>query len=235
MTLGVKFQSDRSGNITAIRFYKGPANTGTHVGSLWTTSGTLLGSVTFTGETASGWQQMLFPTPIPIVANTVYIASYFAPVGHYPGDDNFFAAAGVDNPPLHALSNGTIGERGLQVRELEQLPGSDLLLRELLGRRRVRRRRTRYDGADGQQRVAGSGAKGVSPSGAVTAVFSEPMDAATISHVDGPAARRRQRPRRRDGQLHRRDEDRHDSADGGARAELDLHRDDSRRRRSTRE
>ena len=39
-----------------IRFYKAVANTGTHVGSLWTASGQLLASATFTGETASGWQ-----------------------------------------------------------------------------------------------------------------------------------------------------------------------------------
>ena len=34
--LGVKFRSDVAGFITGLRFYKGAANTGTHVGSLWT-------------------------------------------------------------------------------------------------------------------------------------------------------------------------------------------------------
>ena len=34
--LGVKFRSDVAGYITGIRFYKGPDNTGTHVGHLWT-------------------------------------------------------------------------------------------------------------------------------------------------------------------------------------------------------
>ena len=33
--LGVKFRSDINGFIKGIRFYKGPANTGTHVGTLW--------------------------------------------------------------------------------------------------------------------------------------------------------------------------------------------------------
>ncbi len=46
--LGVKFRSDVAGQITGIRFYKGSGNTGTHVGHLWTSSGTSLGSVTFT-------------------------------------------------------------------------------------------------------------------------------------------------------------------------------------------
>ena len=34
--VGVKFRSDTDGRITGIRFYKGAANTGTHVGHLWT-------------------------------------------------------------------------------------------------------------------------------------------------------------------------------------------------------
>ena len=34
--LGVKFTSDVNGLIKGIRFYKGAANTGTHIGSLWT-------------------------------------------------------------------------------------------------------------------------------------------------------------------------------------------------------
>ena len=50
--LGVKFQSDVAGTITGIRFYKATANTGTHVGNLWSSAGTLLGSITFSNETA---------------------------------------------------------------------------------------------------------------------------------------------------------------------------------------
>src|SRR5262249_40783242 len=48
--LGVKFRSDINGVITGVRFYKGVANTGTHIGNLWTLNGTLLATVTFTGE-----------------------------------------------------------------------------------------------------------------------------------------------------------------------------------------
>ena len=38
----MKFQSSVYGQITGLRFYKSTANTGTHVGSLWTASGQLL-------------------------------------------------------------------------------------------------------------------------------------------------------------------------------------------------
>lgn len=111
--LGVKFRSEVAGTITGIRFYKATANTGTHVGSLWSNSGTRLASATFTGETASGWQQVNFAPPVAIAANTVYVASYHATGGHYSQDEQYFATAGVDSPPLHALDNGTGGGNGV--------------------------------------------------------------------------------------------------------------------------
>lgn len=111
--LGVKFRSDMAGSITGIRFYKASANTGTHVGNLWTSTGTLLATATFTGETASGWQQVTFATPISITANTVYVASYHANNGHFSVNDNYFWVNGVDNPPLHALANGVSGGNGV--------------------------------------------------------------------------------------------------------------------------
>ena len=103
--LGVKFQSGVSGYITGLRFYKSPSNTGTHVGNLWTSTGTLLASVTFTNETASGWQRMPLATPVAITANTTYVASYHTNVGRYSADLNYFATSGFANPPLTALAN----------------------------------------------------------------------------------------------------------------------------------
>jgi len=110
--LGVKFRADVNGVIQGIRFYKSSANTGTHIGNLWSSSGTLLASATFTGETATGWQQVNFPVPVAVAANTVYVASYHATSGHYAADQNYFASAGVDRPPLHALADGVSGSDG---------------------------------------------------------------------------------------------------------------------------
>jgi hypothetical protein len=111
--LGVKFTASVNGNVTGVRFYKSSNNTGTHIGNLWTTGGTLLGSATFTNETASGWQQVNFSTPVGITANTVYVASYHTNVGHYSDDQNYFATSGVSNPPLTALANGVNGGDGV--------------------------------------------------------------------------------------------------------------------------
>jgi hypothetical protein len=103
--LGVKFRSEMAGTVTGIRFYKAAANTGTHIGSLWSASGTLLASATFTGESASGWQQVNFGAPVAISANTTYVVGYLAPKGHYSDTPSAFASVGVSNPPLQALAN----------------------------------------------------------------------------------------------------------------------------------
>jgi hypothetical protein len=111
--LGVKFESAVAGTITGLRFYKGAANTGTHVGHLWTASGTLLASATFSGETASGWQQVNFATPVTVTANTIYVASYYAPNGDYAYTGGYFTTSGVTNGSLTAPANGADGGQGV--------------------------------------------------------------------------------------------------------------------------
>ena len=99
----------RAGAITGLRFYKGAGNTGTHTGSLWTTTGQRLATATFTNETASGWQQIDFAAPVVISANTTYIASYYAPNGNYAYDLGYFASADTVTTPLRALRDGADG------------------------------------------------------------------------------------------------------------------------------
>ncbi len=106
--LGVKFRSDTAGQIRGIRFYKSSTDTTPHTGTLWTTAGVRLGTGTFTNETPSGWQQMMFTTSVPITANSTYIASYHTD-GWYCSSSFAFSSTGVDNPPLHALKDGLDG------------------------------------------------------------------------------------------------------------------------------
>jgi hypothetical protein len=106
LEVGVKFTADVNGWVTGIRFYKSAANTGTHTGSLWTLSGQRLTQVTFSNETASGWQTALFATPVSITAGTTYIASYFAPKGHYSITPLAFTTR-VEHTPLHAPADSS--------------------------------------------------------------------------------------------------------------------------------
>lgn len=110
--VGMKFTTDTAGSVTAIRFYKGASNTGTHVGDLWSSSGQLLASVNFGSETSSGWQQASLSSPVALVVNTTYVVSYHMNSGNYSKDANYFAS-GVDAPPLHAPSSGSSGGNGV--------------------------------------------------------------------------------------------------------------------------
>jgi hypothetical protein len=107
LELGMKFRASTSGQVTGIRFYKGSLNTGAHAGHLWTSGGALLASVTFTGESAEGWQQAMLATPVDIAANTTYIVSYSTPT--YFSDDQHFFDVATDNSVLRGLANGEDG------------------------------------------------------------------------------------------------------------------------------
>ena len=131
--LGTKFTADVSGSVTGVRFYKSAENTGTHTGSLWN-AGKLLATVTFAGESESGWQQATFSSPVPINAGQTYVVSYHTTVGHYSLDANYF-----DNAvPQRAVARA--GERHHQWRQRcvplrhKRVSQRDLPRQQLLGR-----------------------------------------------------------------------------------------------------
>jgi hypothetical protein len=111
--LGVKFTPQNSGTVTGVRFYKGTGNTGTHTGSLWSTTGTRLATGTFSGESATGWQTLNFSTPVQVNAGTTYVASYFAPNGRYAADERYFSYGDYKAPPLISPRSMTSGGNGL--------------------------------------------------------------------------------------------------------------------------
>ena len=180
--VGVKFRSDVSGYITALRFYKGSTNTGIHVGNLWTATGTLLASVTFSGETASGWQQVTLPTPVPITANTTYVASYHTDVGHYAVDAPYFATAGVDSPPLHALRSGADGPNGVYAYGPSAFPTSSFNASNYWVDAVFSTTATIDTTPPVLSAISPTnGASGVPTNTTVTATFSKAMDATTIT------------------------------------------------------
>jgi hypothetical protein len=113
--VGVRFTSDVPGAVSGVSFYKGSSNTGSHVGNLWTSTGTLLATGAFTNETASGWQTLTFATPVVIQPNTVYVASYHTTSGFYSSDAGFYTSP-VNSWPLHAPAgfNGVFSYGGTQ-------------------------------------------------------------------------------------------------------------------------
>ena len=131
-TLGVQFQAASSGFITGVRFYKEADDTGAHIGSLWSSTGTLLASGTFSNETAS----------------RVAGAGLLPPGGGDRGDDvcgvvfhqyrvsrGHRAGAGVGGDQRAADRAGR--RRGLRLRLVQHLPHQHLQRQQLLGRRRL--------------------------------------------------------------------------------------------------
>jgi hypothetical protein len=181
LELGVRFRSDVAGSISALRFYKSPANTGPHVGNLWASDGTLLASAVFTSETASGWQEVQFAAPVAIIANTDYVASYHTDSGHYSVTRSQFSSAGVDAAPLHAPVSGANGN-GVFRYGASAFPSASYLATNYW----VDVVFTLPTGSDttppavvGTNPIAG--ATGIGAGTTVRATFSEPVQSATVT------------------------------------------------------
>ena len=87
-----------------------PGACGPRPGSCWPAG-------TFAGETASGWQELDFSSPVAVTAGTTYVASYFSSTG-YPAYTS--AGAGVGGDERAADRAGR--RRGVRVRLVEHLP-----------------------------------------------------------------------------------------------------------------
>jgi hypothetical protein len=105
--LGLKLRVDQPMLLSGIRFYKSLGETGTHVGRLWSSSGSLLGQVTFSSETASGWQVQGFGTPIALQADTTYVVSVNA--NAYYGVTPSGLATQIESGPLSSVADGQNG------------------------------------------------------------------------------------------------------------------------------
>jgi hypothetical protein len=112
--LGIQISSDVPGQITALRFWKGPNEDQPHMGHVWSGTGQLLVTAQFTNETASGWQQQALSTPLTIVANTPYVVSVSTgPNGNFAMTVDGFATA-LTNLHLTAPAGGArYGQPGL--------------------------------------------------------------------------------------------------------------------------
>jgi Domain of unknown function (DUF4082)/Bacterial Ig-like domain len=190
LELGVKLRADTDGYIRGIKFYKGPGNTGTHTGSLWSVTGQLLATGTFTNETAQGWQTLLFPVPVAIAGATTYVASYFSPVGHYAAAPDYFATADRRLEPLTGLRSGVDGPNGVYRAGSPGFPSStyrasnywvDVVYALDPGPD------TRAPEISSTAPITGAGSVGLE--GPVTATFDEPLDPTTVQlTLTGPGS-----------------------------------------------
>ena len=107
VTLGVKFTALKNGMVSGVKFYKGPNNTGSHVGTLWTAAGTSLASASFTSESTSGWQTVTFASPVAVNQGSTYLASYRTTVGRYSATIGGFST-GFTRGPLQVAAQAGV-------------------------------------------------------------------------------------------------------------------------------
>src|SRR5262249_18502655 len=181
--LGFRFYSDVAGYISGIRFYNGAQNTGTHIGHLWAANGTLLASGTFANETASGWQEMTFSSPVAIAGNTQYVASYFTPTGFYAVTNDYFANTSVDSGTLHAPADGANGANGIYHYGGGGFPTSTYRSSNYWVDVLFSHTSTDSTAPTVSSVTPSNRAIGVSPSSDLTVVFSEAVLSSTISIV----------------------------------------------------
>ncbi|HSX34116.1 MAG TPA: DUF4082 domain-containing protein [Candidatus Saccharimonadales bacterium] len=124
LELGTKFKPLVDGKVSGVRFYKASGATGTHVGSLWASGGAQMATVTFSSESASGWQQAVFSSPVSVTAGTTYVISYTAPSGHYGYTAGYFNTDGITSQYLTAPSTGSIGGNGVFTTSAGTFPNS---------------------------------------------------------------------------------------------------------------
>ncbi|HEY9293779.1 MAG TPA: DUF4082 domain-containing protein [Microlunatus sp.] len=89
VTVGTQVTADQPGTITAVRFYKGAGNTGSHLGAIYGATGKLLAKTTFTKETASGWQTATLASRLTLKAGLTFYVAVFMPRGGYVAQDVF--------------------------------------------------------------------------------------------------------------------------------------------------
>ena len=103
ITVGTQFTASVNGYVTGVRYYRAAANTGPHIGTLYSAAGASLASVTFT-DGAAGWTTAALATPVAVTVGTSYVVAVFDPVGHYSAAAAFFPV-----PYVNAPLTGTAG------------------------------------------------------------------------------------------------------------------------------
>lgn len=111
LELGVKIIPDQDGYISGVRFYKQGSMSGLHTGRLWEADGTPLATMNYT-ETASGWQEATFSSPVFVTEGTTYVASTTMNDGRYIATSNYFTSD-IINGPLKAPSSASSGGNGV--------------------------------------------------------------------------------------------------------------------------
>ncbi len=115
--LGVKFSPAQAGAVTQLRYYRATADandTDVREGHLWSSTGALLGTVSFNSAPGqSGWQVATLATPVALQAGVLYIVSYKTADNYFAASNYFTGAFTEPFGVLSAPASGQIGGNGV--------------------------------------------------------------------------------------------------------------------------
>ena len=87
----------RTGRLTALQYYQGPAAADVTTATLWSADGDVLSRADFAASTTEGWRTIPLATPVALTAGSVYTVSYNAPAGRYPVTERSLATPTTQN------------------------------------------------------------------------------------------------------------------------------------------
>lgn len=109
---GLRFYSDAAQYLCGVRFWKNAGDTGTHTATAWSNTGTQLATATYSGESSSGWQSVLFSSPpaisgaaTPYVVSTHSASGWVYGLGQFQNMDLYIGNAHLVG--AYVSSNGT--------------------------------------------------------------------------------------------------------------------------------
>lgn len=102
--VATKIRTSRSGQVTALRWYKPSGTTQTSI-KLWTSGGTELASVAVSTSAPTGWNEVTLATPVSIAAG-LYVVSVFNSGNSYGATPALFTGKAITSGPLTAPADG---------------------------------------------------------------------------------------------------------------------------------
>ena len=173
--LGTKIVTDEPTRLLALRFYKSPGETGTHVGRVWTAGGAQVAQVTFANESSSGWQRQALGSPLDLTPGQTYVVS--VGLNAYYSKAGSGLAAPLVSGPLRtvATGNGVFADRaGLFPSQTWQ--STNYFVDAVVGLPTSQARTPQVVST-----TPLDAATGVSPTPTVTARFSVALDPSTVN------------------------------------------------------
>ena len=114
VTLGVRFRSTQPGKVSGIRFFRGATSRDGYAVKLFASNGALLAAAKAWKDTCvvPCWEEVDFASPVPLAADTTYVAAYYTSGGRYAAD-KYGLTNGHSAGPLTALASNMVGGNGV--------------------------------------------------------------------------------------------------------------------------